>query len=129
MAGWKFKETLLEINENTMTPVESLMRLNELKRLAEEAGTRLRKVLPSPHQYFFHPHPLPPYSLGVLFQFNANGINYPNFHAMCKDLTNSPNLTLYPIETSFKITKTQFRHFRPPSQPLRKQICQFRTPF
>jgi DNA mismatch repair protein MutS len=32
----RIKEILIEMDVNTMTPVECLMRLNELKRLAEE---------------------------------------------------------------------------------------------
>ncbi|MCU0348031.1 MAG: hypothetical protein MUC59_13905 [Saprospiraceae bacterium] len=32
----KIKEILIEMDVNTMTPVECLMRLNELKRLPEE---------------------------------------------------------------------------------------------
>ncbi|MCC6726824.1 MAG: hypothetical protein IT258_20140 [Saprospiraceae bacterium] len=32
----RIKEILLEMDVNTMTPVECLMRLNELKGLAEE---------------------------------------------------------------------------------------------
>jgi DNA mismatch repair protein MutS len=34
----RIKEILLEMDVNAMTPVECLLRLNELKRLAEEAG-------------------------------------------------------------------------------------------
>ncbi len=41
----RIKEILIEMDVNTMTPVECLMRLNELKRLAErgELFSRIHK--------------------------------------------------------------------------------------